>query len=96
MRGLKTIQQHNISHVKWTKYLFCFQGRSNAAKKAVLITDGPSNRDSYLTIPVAQQLRNIGADVVAVAVGPYVDQFELQVSSMCTYMQQKGLLVEEG
>ena len=62
------------------KIVVFIQGRSNAAKKAVLITDGPSNLNSYLTLPNAQQLRNIGTDVVAVGVGPNVDQTELQVS----------------
>ena len=49
-------------------------------KKAILITDGPSNTDRQLTLPNAQQLKNIGTDIVAVAVGPNVDQTELQVS----------------
>ena len=62
------------------KVIIFIQGRSNAVKKAILITDGPSNLNSYLTLPNAQQLRNIGADIVAVGVGPNVDQTELQVS----------------
>ena len=33
--------------------------------------------DRQLTLPNAQQLRNIGAEIVAVAIGPNVDQTEL-------------------
>ena len=51
-------------------------------KKAVLVTDGPSNRDSYLTLPNAQQLKNIPAQITAVGVGSNVDQNELQVSEI--------------
>ena len=50
-------------------------------KKAVLVTDGPSNRDSYLTLPNAQQLRNVPAHITAVGVGGNVDQTELTVST---------------
>ena len=42
--------------------------------------------DSKLTLPNAQQLRNIGAEIVAVGVGSNVDQIELQVSIIHTHM----------
>ena len=57
-------------------------GRSNAAKRAILVTDGPSNRDSFNTLPNAQQLRNIGTEIIAVGVGPNADQTELQARNI--------------
>ena len=58
-------------------------------KKAILITDGPSNTDRQLTLPNAQQLRNIGAEIVAVGVDRNVDQTELQVSILRIYKCNK-------
>ena len=58
-------------------------------KKAILITDGPSNTDRQLTLPNAQQLRNVGAEMIAVGVGRNVDQTELQVSIVSIFKCNK-------
>ena len=60
---------------------YFLQGRQNAPNKAILVTDGPSNQDSYLTLPNAQTLRNSNTEIIAVAIGGNVDQTELQVRS---------------
>ena len=55
------------------------QGRQNAPNKAILVTDGPSNQNSYMTLPNAQTLRNSNTEIIAVAVGSNVDQTEMEV-----------------
>ncbi len=76
-----------------TVWTWTFQGRPNTVKKAVLITDGPSNRNSYLTLPNAQTLRNAGVEIVAVGVGPNVDSTELQVSFHVPSILIRSLLI---
>ncbi|KAI0225936.1 Zinc metalloproteinase dpy-31 [Lamellibrachia satsuma] len=52
--------------------------RSNAPNVAVLITDGPSNKDSWQTVPNAESARNAGIKIFAVGVGSQVDPVEMK------------------
>ena len=52
--------------------------RSNAPNVAVLITDGPSNRNSWQTVPNAESARNAGINIFVIGVGWEVDSFEMK------------------
>ncbi|KAI0225937.1 Zinc metalloproteinase dpy-31 [Lamellibrachia satsuma] len=52
--------------------------RSNAPNVAVLITDGPSNKDSRQTVPNALSARNAGINIFVVGVGSKVDPVEMK------------------
>ena len=47
--------------------------RDKAKKIVFLVTDGHSNVDEHLTIPKADELKNIGVQIFVVAVGSYID-----------------------
>ncbi len=55
------------------------QGRANAQKRALLITDGPSNFNSFMTPTSAHALRSLPAKVAAVGIGRAIVLSELQV-----------------
>ena len=52
--------------------------RSSAPNIAVLITDGPSNKDAHLTRSSAKSARDAGIDILVVRVGSDVDPYELE------------------
>ena len=52
--------------------------RSNAPNVAVLITDGPSNKDSWQTVPNAESARNAGINIFVIGVGSEVDPVEMK------------------
>ena len=49
--------------------LFVLGGRHNARKIVLLVTDGQSNKQTHLTIPNADNLKNMGVAIYVVAVG---------------------------
>ena len=52
--------------------------RSNAPNVAVLITDGPSNKDSWETVPNAESARNADINIFVIGVGSGIDPIELK------------------
>ena len=48
-------------------------GRDNARKVVLLVTDGQSNKQKDLTIPNADELKNMGVAIYVVAVGSHID-----------------------
>lgn len=52
--------------------------RPNVPNVAVLITDGPSNKDSRQTVPNAQSARNAGINIFVIGVGSQVDPVEMK------------------
>ena len=52
--------------------------RSNAPNVAVLITDGPSNKDSWQTVPAAEAARNAGINIFVIGVGSDIDPMEMK------------------
>ena len=52
--------------------------RSNAPNVAVLITDGPSNKNSWQTVPTAESARNAGINIFVIGVGSQVDPVEMK------------------
>ena len=52
--------------------------RSNAPNVAVLITDGPSNKDSSQTVPAAEAARNAGINIFVIGVGRDIDPMEMK------------------
>ena len=53
--------------------LLVLGGRHNARKVVLLVTDGQSNRKTHLTIPNADELKNIGVAIYVVAVGSNIN-----------------------
>ena len=56
----------NKSHI-----LLVLGGRVSSRKVVVLITDGQSSIDKHLTVPKANNLKNMGVEIFVVAVGSY-------------------------
>ena len=52
--------------------------RSNAPNVAVLITDGPSNKDSWQTVPNAESARNASITIFVIGAGRGVDPVEME------------------
>ena len=52
--------------------LLVLGGRVSSEKKVLLITDGQSNIQKQLTIPKANNLKNMGVEIYVVAVGSYI------------------------
>jgi len=52
--------------------------RSDAPNVAVLITDGPSNKNSWQTVPNAKAARNADINIFVIGVGLEVDPFEMK------------------
>ena len=57
----------NKSHI-----LLVLGGRVSSEKKVFVITDGQSNIQKQLTIPKANNLKNMGVEISVVAVGSYI------------------------
>ena len=43
----------------------------------VIITDGPSDRDSHRTLPEAELSKNAGITIIVIGIGNQVDQAEI-------------------
>ncbi|KAK2188834.1 hypothetical protein NP493_122g04004 [Ridgeia piscesae] len=52
--------------------------RSNVPNVAVLITDGPSNKNSWQTVPNAESARNAGINIFVIGVGSGIDPIEMK------------------